>query len=100
MESPRSEEQRQTLEAELKKAGRNFIVLEITLPDEIAIQRMQGRGRSDDTPEVIAKRLENFRAHTEPLIEIWRNQGKVITVDGSKNIQEVDVEIETKLDTL
>ena len=85
---PRSEEQRVSLEALLEKTGREFLVVELTLHNEIAIERMLGRGRQDDTPEAIKKRLENFDAYTAPLIEVWREQDKVLTIDGDLSIDE------------
>ena len=85
---PRSEEQRVSLEALLKEAGREFIAVELTLDNEVAVKRMLSRGRQDDTPEAITKRLENFDAYTAPLIEVWREQGKLKTIDGNLSIEE------------
>lgn len=85
---PRSEEQRVSLEALLNKYNREFVVVELTLHNEIAIERMLGRGRQDDTPEAIKKRLENFDAYTAPLIDVWRKQDKVLTIDGDLNVEE------------
>lgn len=85
---PRSEEQRVSLETLLKKHHREFVVVELTLHNEVAIERMLGRGRQDDTPEAIKKRLENFDAYTAPLIEVWRKQDKVLTIDGDLCIEE------------
>ena len=94
---PRSEPQRISLEALLQKFGRTFEVLEITLSNETAIKRMMGRGRSDDTPEAIAKRLENFEEHTRPLIDTWKSQGKVFEVSGEQEIEEVNALIQNHL---
>lgn len=90
---PRSEEQRVSLEAVLKKMGRDFKVVELLLDNDVAVQRMLARGRVDDTPEAIAKRLENFDAYTQPLIAVWKEQGLVHSVDGSGTIEEENEKI-------
>ena len=37
-------------------------------PSEVVPQRMLARGREDDTPESIARRLELYEAETAPLL--------------------------------
>ncbi len=45
--------------------------------------------RSDDCYEKILKRLEVFREETEPLLDYYRARGKLISIDASKDIEEV-----------
>lgn len=98
---PRSEAQRQSLEKLLESHDREFAVLEIQLSEEEAMKRMMQRaeqeGREDDTPEVMRKRIENFHQYTAPLLEIWKQQGRVIEIDGEQSIQDVTSEILEKL---
>jgi adenylate kinase len=57
---------------------------------------MRARGeevRIDDTPEVLAKRLANYRAQTEPLIHYYSERRKLLTVDGMMTIEHVTREI-------
>lgn len=99
---PRSEPQRQSLEALIEKHGRKFNVLEIKLSDEESLKRLLDRaekeGRADDTPEVIAKRIQNFYTHTEPLLNIWREAGRVIAVDGDQAVEGVTESILSRLE--
>lgn len=99
---PRFEQQRITLEEELKKAGREFQVLEIEISTEEAFKRLIKRaeleGRADDTPEVIQKRIDIFEAETAPMLEIWREQGRVISVNGEQDIEDVTKEMLVKLE--
>ena len=37
------------------------VVLELHVPEEELFQRLAGRGRADDKPEVIRQRLETYR---------------------------------------
>jgi adenylate kinase len=49
--------------------------------------------RIDDTPEVLSKRLANYRAQTEPLIHYYSERRKLLTVDGMMTIEHVTREI-------
>ena len=45
--------------------------------------------REDDTPEGVGKRLEIFARETMPVAEYFREKGKLIEVDGEKEVEEV-----------
>ncbi|HSJ46994.1 MAG TPA: adenylate kinase [Euzebyales bacterium] len=53
------------------------------------LQRAEEQGRTDDTRDVIATRLENYRAETEPAITAYRERGILHDVDGEGDISEV-----------
>ena len=53
--------------------------------------------RKDDMPETINNRLQVYTTATAPLIEYYQKQGKLITVDGMKSIDEVYAQIEKAL---
>jgi adenylate kinase len=50
--------------------------------------------RSDETPEVIRKRLEVYRAETEPLVAYYREHGLLREIDGTIGVEAVCREIE------
>ena len=54
--------------------------------------------RSDDTPETLAHRLSVYYKNTAPLIDFYRHQGKLKTVDGMLPIENVTSEINAILD--
>jgi len=63
---------------------------------ETRVAEMHARGeevRIDDTPEVLSKRLANYRAQTEPLIHYYSERRKLLTVDGMMTIEHVTREI-------
>lgn len=64
-------------------------VIYIWLSDEEAKKRLALRGRSDDKPELIAERLYLYHRDTEPIIDYYRRQGKLIEINGSGTIEEV-----------
>lgn len=49
--------------------------------DEI-LTRLMSRGRADDSEETIRNRLDVFEAQTSPLLDYYRQQGKLKTVPG------------------
>jgi adenylate kinase len=63
---------------------------------ETRVAEMRARGedvRIDDTPEVLAKRLAQYRSLTEPLIHYYSERRKLLTVDGMMTIEQVTREI-------
>ncbi|MDE7256490.1 MAG: adenylate kinase [Clostridia bacterium] len=55
--------------------------------------------REDDNPETVQKRLDTYFKETAPLVEYYKNQGKLFTVtSGKQPPQEVFVKIEKELE--
>ena len=53
------------------------------------LNRAQTEGRADDTEDVIRRRLEVYTEQTEPLIDVYRQRGLLIEVDGLGEVNEV-----------
>ncbi len=49
--------------------------------------------RKDDTPETVKERLKVYKEQTEPLVDYYNKQSKLIEIDGDKNIEDVFEEI-------
>jgi adenylate kinase len=45
--------------------------------------------RPDDKPEAVEKRIEVYMQDTEPLVEYYREAGKLVRVDGERSVAEV-----------
>ncbi|HEU0303283.1 MAG TPA: adenylate kinase [Gaiellaceae bacterium] len=95
---PRNAAQAEALDELLDELERPLdVVLELQVPDEVCIERLVKRaeedGRTDDTPEVIAKRLGIFHAETEPLIGYYLPRGIVVGIHGDRTRDEVWTEI-------
>lgn len=56
--------------------------------------------RPDDSPEVVANRLEVYHRQTEPLVDYYKNNGTVYNVDADRDADEVRTSIFEKLDLL
>lgn len=60
-------------------------VVHIAVDENIVRQRLIGRGRSDDTEAGIAKRFEEYRSNTLPILDYLKGHGiKVCEVDGNQ----------------
>ncbi len=53
--------------------------------------------RSDDTEDVVRKRLNEYHEKTEPLIEYYRKMGKLHVIHANRTVQEVFVEVKDVL---
>ena len=91
---PRTVEQVDELDTMLRASGWVLDrVLELTVDiDEVVsrlVRRAADQGRSDDTEEVIRRRLEVYGLQTTPLIEVYRDRGILEQVDGLGSVAEV-----------
>jgi adenylate kinase len=106
------------------------VALEINISDEEAIRRITGRRicecgmtyhlkynpskregicdkcgkklihREDDTEVVIKERLAIYHRDTEPVLDMYLSQGKLMRINGDQRIKSVTEEIFTKLNNL
>lgn len=54
--------------------------------------------RVDDKEETVGTRLTAYEQKTAPLIEYFRESGRLVSINGERNVQEVFVAITTALD--
>jgi adenylate kinase len=95
---PRNLAQAQALDDMLGSIGRGLdAILFFDVPDEVGLERALKRaeleGRSDDTPDVIRKRLEIYHRETEPIVEHYRTTGKLVPLHADRTVEEVWSEI-------
>ncbi len=88
---PRNSDQAATLDKVFhKKELRIALVISIIVPDEELIQRVLERGkdsgRTDDTAEVMEKRLEVYREFTHPVIDYYKKSQRLVEVNGSRPV--------------
>jgi adenylate kinase len=62
-------------------------VVQFDVPEEELVKRMLARGRSDDTEDVIRRRLAVYHEETEPILGYY--QDKVIKIDAMGSIEEI-----------
>jgi adenylate kinase len=101
---PRTVAQADALDAMLDRIDRRLdVVLLLEASDAVVTARMLARaeleGRSDDTPEAIARRLSLYHELTERVVEHYRDRGNLVIVDGERGIDEVAADIRRSLAT-
>jgi adenylate kinase len=100
---PRNLAQAEALDELLEELDRPLsVVFEFLISDEECILRLTRRaqieGRSDDTPEAIAKRLRIYHEQTEPVIQHYLASGKVVGIHAERSEEEVFGEIQAALE--
>jgi adenylate kinase len=87
---PRTIAQAEALDAMLAEKGTPLdAVLELQVAEEELFRRLAGRGRADDTPEVIRQRLVAYRKQTEPLLDYYRQRSLLKSIDGLGTVDEI-----------
>ena len=85
---PRSVEQAKALHDMLQRRGTDIdAVVEFRVSEEELLQRLTGRGREDDTEDVIRNRFKVYREETAPLLDYYSDELK--TVDAVGTLDEV-----------
>ncbi|MDO8459647.1 MAG: adenylate kinase [Nanoarchaeota archaeon] len=91
---PRNISQAKMLSKVLKEFNiPKLTVINLTLNEKEVTERILKRAseeeRSDDSKEVIRKRLEVFKKQTEPVISFYKKLGRVIEINGLGKIEEI-----------
>ncbi|WP_375595419.1 adenylate kinase [Algihabitans albus] len=101
---PRTVRQAEALDEMLAAQGMKLhAVIEMRVADEVLVDRINTRiaqsqtARSDDNVETLKKRLDVYHGQTAPILPYYEAQGRLITVDGMKSIDQVSEEIEAIL---
>jgi adenylate kinase len=104
---PRTLAQARALDTMLAERGSSIAaVIELKVEDDILVGRVAQRSletgstRGDDTPETLRKRLVVYRENTAPLLDFYREQGKLTSVDGMAPIPDVSAAIRRVLKSL
>lgn len=82
-------------------------VIYLDVPDEIVFDRVMQRAkkglgsgftkRADDNPDALKVRLEEYYGKTKPLLDLYRQKDRLLTVDGTKAISDVYTDISRAL---
>lgn len=93
---PRNTTQAAWLEGHLPEHDREIrAIIVFDTPQEELIKRLSGRGRSEDTPAVIERRLAIYHLNTRPVIDYYQQRGvPVVAIDGVGTVDEVHERIQ------
>ena len=100
---PRNIAQAEALDELLDDIERTLsIVLLLQLDDSIARERLTKRGelegRADDRPDAIDRRLSDYHAQTEQVVDHYRMSGNLVQVHAERPIEQVWSEISDALE--
>lgn len=85
---PRAVEQAKALHEMLDRRGLQLdAVVEFRVSEDLLFDRLKGRGRADDTDDVIRNRMKVYRDETAPLLDYYSDELK--TVDAVGTVDEV-----------
>jgi len=101
---PRNAAQVEALDGMLDAAGTPLdAVVLITADTDALVTRLLKRaeieGREDDTEDVIRHRQEVYAAETAPLVDLYRERGLLIPVDGMGDVDDVTARMTDALGT-
>jgi adenylate kinase len=85
---PRTPSQADALEKIVGPDGLDAAV-NLDVPVDVVRARMERRGRVDDSPEAIDRRLELYERETAPLLDWFDRRGLLVRVDGLGSEDEV-----------
>ncbi|MEM6973341.1 MAG: adenylate kinase [Pseudomonadota bacterium] len=102
---PRTTAQAEALDTLLLDKGMQIdAVIEMRVPDAYLVDRIKTRAaetggtRADDNEETLKKRLFVYHAETAPLITYYRASGKLVSIDGTVEIDAVTRQMTDVLD--
>jgi len=62
-------------------------VVALEVPEDVVVARLLGRGRGDDTEDVIRRRQQVYRDETHPLLEHYKS--RLVTVNAVGEVEEI-----------
>ncbi|MEX0934240.1 MAG: nucleoside monophosphate kinase [Candidatus Saccharimonadales bacterium] len=74
------------------------ILIYLHIDEEESWRRISNRGRKDDDRNVWQRRWDEYRSQTVPAVEHYRHKGRLLDINGSKPIDEVNKQIQEALD--
>jgi adenylate kinase len=87
---PRTLVQAQSFDQVLGEVGEAIdMVIELVVRHDVLVARLAKRRRSDDTPDVVSKRLRAYLEQTRVVTEFYENRGIVYRIDGEGTPDEV-----------
>ena len=91
---PRNLAQARALDQLLERLGQPMdVAVQLEVGTDLLVQRLAGRaqaeGRADDSPDAVRNRLAVYEQQTAPVVDFYRNLGKLVHLDGVGTLDEV-----------
>ncbi len=83
----------------LRWLGRSFTIVNLQVSDNEVRRRLAGRkvieGRADDN--AVEERLKEYYEHTDPAVEVFRDAGVLIEINGEQEVGQIAADINVAL---
>jgi adenylate kinase len=98
---PRHIEQAEWLEQYLKQHNSKIeCIILFEVPTEELTRRLSGRGRTEDSPAVIKRRIAIYHERTQPVINFYRSRNiPICIIDGQGGINAVHERVQAAVET-
>jgi adenylate kinase len=101
---PRTLQQVEALDDFLASSGQSLdaVISLLADVDEVVdrlLKRAEVEGRSDDTADTIRRRQAIYLRETEPLLDVYRDRGLLVEVDGLGAVEDVSARLFAALDS-
>ncbi len=97
---PRNTSQANSLNKVLEDINQSLeMVFYLDVNEEILVERLLNRGRTDDNEDTIRTRLNIYKETTEPLIDFYRDKKILKYIDGDRELKIISDEIKQKMAT-
>ena len=95
---PRNLSQANSLNDVLKELNQPLeMVIYLDVDEEVLVERLLKRGRSDDNESTIRKRLKIYNDTTQPLIGYYKKQNILEYIEGNRNLNQISNDIKQKM---
>ena len=97
---PATAAQAKSLDAMLQQQElAKVVAVVLQAPDDVIRKRLKARGRVDDKPEIIDRRIQEFRDQAA-LLTGWVGQTRIVRVDATASIPDVSKQIVAGLESV
>ena len=73
-------------------------VVYLKVSDSVNKERLTKRGRLDDIPDTVDKRLQIYHQRTEPILDYYKTSGILLEVNGEQSVDKVFKDITSALE--
>lgn len=93
---PRNTAQAEWLKQHLPELEQEIAaVIYFEVPHDELVKRLSGRGRAEDDPSIVNRRLEIYVQQTRPVLKFYEEQGtKLVRIDGLGDVEAVHERIQ------
>lgn len=65
----------------------------LKVPTQVLLSRSIERSRSDDSPEILQRRLDLFEEQTLPILDYYEHRNKLLIINGNQSPEQVQQDI-------